>query len=79
MNLINSCGHLKTVTNGVPVMQKDSFLIINISLALRLACPTVTIAPLLEAMVAPENSLLTPSVGQRTGSEVRHDANVCVT
>lgn len=27
----------------------------------------MTIAPLLEAIVAPENSLLTPSVGQDTG------------
>lgn len=37
--------------------------------ALWLACPTVTNAPLLEAMVAPENSLLIPSV--ETGHGVR--------
>lgn len=35
-----------------------------------LACPTVTIAPLLEAMVAPENSFLTPSVEQETSKRL---------
>lgn len=40
----------------------------------RYTCPTVTSAPLLDAMVAPKNSLRMPSERQR--SEVRYDMSV---